>query len=108
MRIFKLATGSLVLLIIGLFVYQNLPTFRSELDFSMNLYLRDTLQWKHHLYTIMALSAALGFVAGVILMLKPYFNVRRLLAQERQEKQQMAAPPTPTETIGEKETASEA
>ena len=46
------------------------------------------LKWTHRLYTIIAISAGLGLVLGILLMLKPYLKIRRTLAGERQEKQQ--------------------
>jgi hypothetical protein len=86
MKLFKWLSGLIILAIIGLFIYQNLATFKSDLTFSMDLIER--LEWKHHLYTIIVISAGLGLVLGILLMLKPYLKIRRILAGERQEKQQ--------------------
>jgi uncharacterized membrane protein YciS (DUF1049 family) len=86
MKLFKWLSGCIILAIIGLFIYQNLGTFKSDLPFSLDLI--EKLEWKHHLYTIIAISAGLGLVLGILLMLKPYLKIRRTLAGERQEKQQ--------------------
>jgi hypothetical protein len=88
MKLFKWLSGCIILAVIGMFIYQNLVTFKQELDFSFELI--EKLEWKHHLYTIIAISAGLGWVLGILLMLKPYLKIRRILAGERQEKQQSA------------------
>lgn len=99
MRLFKLITGGLIVLIVGLFFWQNTPTFTTQLPFQFNLYIKEQLQWSLNLYTLLLMAGAAGLVLGLLLMLRPYFNVRRLLAQERQERQQVlpaaeqAAPP---------------
>ena len=86
MKLFKWFSGCIILAIIGLFIYQNLGTFKSDIPFSLDLI--EQLKWTHHLYTIIAISAGLGLVLGILLMLKPYLKIRRTLAGERQEKQQ--------------------
>jgi hypothetical protein len=53
--------------------------------------IKEEMQWTHHLYTLLLVSGFGGLVFGILVMMKPYFNVRRLLAQERQEKQAMAS-----------------
>jgi hypothetical protein len=95
MRIFKLVTTLLVLGLIGAFIYQNTPTFQTPIPFRYNLLIQEEMQWTHHLYTLLLVSAFGGVVFGILIMMKPYFNVRRLLAQERQEKQAMAPTPPP-------------
>jgi|GEM_PF-1378510 len=87
MKLFKWLSGCIILAIIGLFIYQNLATWKSSADFTLYLYI-EHLNWSHHLYTIIAISAGLGLVLGILLMLKPYLKIRRILAGERQEKQQ--------------------
>jgi len=93
MKVFKLVTGGLILLIVGLFIWQNIPTFTSPLQFQLNLYIKEHLQWSLKLYSLLLLTGLAGLCLGLLAMLRPYFNVRRLLAQERQERQQ----PSPTE-----------
>jgi len=97
MRLFKLITTGLVLAMIGLFFWQNGATFRTFLDFSFDLYIREPLQWKHQLSTLLVFAVFLGFLAGILIMLKPYFNARRLLAQERLHRPSVKAlaPPLP-------------
>jgi uncharacterized integral membrane protein len=85
MKAFKLITGILILLIIGLFLSQNASTFVSPLQFQLNLYIKEHLQWTLRVYTVLLLAGIAGLFLGIVLMLRPYFNVRRLLAQERQE-----------------------
>lgn len=95
MQLFKLITGGLILALIGLFIYQNLSTFNTFLQFSLDLYIREKVVWSHHLYTLLLFSALLGFIVGLVLMLRPYFNIRRQLSQERQEKEQLRAQQPP-------------
>ncbi|MDY0038719.1 MAG: hypothetical protein RBS57_00290 [Desulforhabdus sp.] len=90
MKVFKLVTGGLILLIVGLFFWQNIPTFVRPLDFQLNLYIKEHLKWSLKLYSLLLLTGMAGLCLGLLIMLKPYFNVRRLLAQERQERQQLA------------------
>jgi hypothetical protein len=101
MRTFKLLLIILILAVIGLFIWQNLAVFKTTLPFTFDLYFRDQMAWTHNLYTLLLFVGTLGFLLGIFLMLKPYFNVRRLLAQERQQRQQAKAP-QPTSTIAEK------
>lgn len=99
MRLFKLSVTGLILAFIGLFFWQNAGIFKAILSFSLDLYIREPLQWKHHLYTTLFFAGFLGFLAGICVMLKPYFNIRRLLAQERQQRLPLRAlaPPLPVE-----------
>ena len=92
MRTFKLLISILFLAFIGLFFWQNLPAFKTTLPFSLNLYFREQMNWTHQLYTLLLIAGGLGFLLGFLLMLKPYFNVRRLLAQERLEREQERMP----------------
>ncbi|NTU49207.1 MAG: LapA family protein [Syntrophobacteraceae bacterium] len=94
MRLFKLITGGLIVLIIGLFIYQNVPTFKSSIPFSFDMFIREKVTGEFSLYSLLLSAGIIGVLLGVFLMLKPYFNVRRLLAQERSNKQ-------PADTSGE-------
>jgi len=85
MKIFKLITGGLIILIVGLFIWQNIPTFNSELQFHFNLYIQEHLTWTLKLYSLLLIIGLLGFILGIVLVLRPYFNARRALAKERQE-----------------------
>lgn len=96
MRLFKLITGGLVLFVIGLFLWQNVPTFTAPLEFQLDLYIKEHLKWTLQVYTLLLIVGFLGFVFGLLVMLRPYFNVRRLLAQERQQQiGQQSSPPMP-------------
>ena len=101
MRLFKLITTGLVLAMIGLFFWQNGATFRAFLDFSFDLYIREPLLWKQQLSTLLLMAGFLGFVVGLSIMLKPYFNARRLLAQERQQRPSVKALESPPSEIHE-------
>ena len=86
MRLFKLITVSLLLAIVALFIYQNLATFQTLINFSFDLYIREKLSWQHYLYTLLLFSFGIGFFGGILVMLRPYFNVRRRMIRERQER----------------------
>lgn len=92
MKLFKLFTSCLLLAIVALFFWQNLPTFQAPVPFQLNLYLRQPWSWTLSQCTLLIFSLALGFVVGFGLMLKPYFRIRRLLAQERKGKEQESSP----------------
>lgn len=95
MKIFKLVTGGLIVCIIGLFIWQNIPAFTTELPFHFDLYIKEHLTWTLKVYTLLAAIGLLGFILGIVMMLKPYFNARRSLAKERQE--HLMHPPLETE-----------
>lgn len=108
MRLFKLITGGLVLLVIGLFLWQNVPAFTTPVEFQLNLYIKEHLSWTLQVYTLLLIVGFLGFVIGLLVMLRPYFNVRRLLAQERQQQlEQQSSPPRPEATSAAQEDAPE-
>jgi NADH:ubiquinone oxidoreductase subunit K len=91
MRLFKLLVALLILGTIGLFLFENIGTFTSPQAFLLNVTIStwkwEILQFKIELYLILLLSAAIGFIVGMALMLKPYRKTKRLLAQEKKEKQ---------------------
>ncbi len=87
MRLFKLIASGLIVLIIGLFIYQNIAEFRKPITFSFNLYIHEMLTGSVSLYSLLLAAGMVGLLFGVFIMLKPYFNVRRLLIQERANKQ---------------------
>ena len=96
MRLFKLCTTSFVLALVGLFFWQNGSIFKTFLPFSFDLHILEPLHWKHHLYTLLLFAGFLGFLAGILTMLKPYRKMRRLLAFERQQRgavRALAPPP---------------
>lgn len=101
MRWVKLATSALVLGLIGLFIYQNLATFNSEVVFGIDLQVAEPMKWSIYVYTLIAIAAGFGFLAGLLLMFKPYRGARRTLKDERQERlaEQMAPKPEPTPAV---------
>jgi uncharacterized membrane protein YciS (DUF1049 family) len=88
MKWFKWITIVLLLAIVGISIYQNLATFDAPSKFGLDLHFQE-FSWSPHLYTIIGIAALLGFILGILLMLKPHVKTRRLLAAERQEKQQL-------------------
>jgi uncharacterized membrane protein YciS (DUF1049 family) len=88
MKWFKWITIVLLLAIVGISIYQNLATFDAPSQFGLDLHFQE-FSWSPHLYTIIGIAALLGFILGILLMLKPHVKTRRLLAAERQEKQQL-------------------
>jgi uncharacterized membrane protein YciS (DUF1049 family) len=98
MKWVKWITISLILAIIALFIYQNLPVFDSPTTFVLDLHFRE-FQWSHQLYTIFGIGALLGFILGILLMLKPHLKVRRKLSEERQAKEQLREQQKAHETI---------
>lgn len=98
MKYFKLITSALVLGLIGLFIYQNLESLLAPVHFSLNLYIQESAQWSPSLYVVIIAFTLVGFLTGLFVMLRPFFNTRRQLAQERQERAQMAAAPAAQQT----------
>jgi hypothetical protein len=87
----------IILIILGLiaaFAWQNLPTFNAEQPFQLSLYFGQPIKWTHSVLSLVGIAAILGFVVGVLVMLKPFLNLRKKVAQERQDKpeQEVKAP----------------
>lgn len=91
MRIFKLILTLLILGLAALFAWENLSTFQQVIPFQLNLYFREVQKWEHHIYTVLGIAFGLGFFLGALLVLRPYFRLRRRLVQERVEKEQLRA-----------------
>lgn len=85
MRFIKLIVTLGILGLIGLFFWQNLPTFNAVQPFELRLYFGQPLKWTHSLFSLLGISAAIGFFVGILVMLKPYMGLRKKLAQEKQE-----------------------
>lgn len=98
MRLFKLCTTSLVLALVGLFFWQNSAVFKAFLPFSYDLYIREPIHWRHHLYTLLFYAGFLGFLTGILVMLRPYRKMKRLLMLERQQRIAVKALAPPPET----------
>jgi hypothetical protein len=97
MRWIKLIVVLVILGLIALFAWQNIPTFNAVHSFQLNLYFSQPLVWTHSVVALMAISAGIGLVIGILVMLKPFLNTRRKLAQERQVKQEKQEVPPPQE-----------
>jgi uncharacterized integral membrane protein len=80
----------IILVILGIaaaFIWQNLPTLSAEQPFAFSLYFGQPFKWTHPVYFLLALAAIVGFLLGVVVMLKPFRSVRKKLAQERLDRQ---------------------
>jgi uncharacterized integral membrane protein len=89
MRVFKLLVSLIILCLVGLFIYQNMETWKQLIQFRLNLYFYNpSTSPGVELYMIIVLSALAGFIVGLAAMMKPFFKTRRLLKRERQEKKQ--------------------
>lgn len=86
MRLFKLGTTSLVLGILGLFLWQNSGSFGALLPFQLDLHIREPIHWEHQVSSLILFSGFFGFLLGLLVMGRPYRRLRRVLAQERQER----------------------
>ncbi len=91
MRLFKLFTTASLVGLIALFLYENLAMFTSRLPFMLDLYIREQVNWDHPVYAVLLFAFVLGFLAGVAVMLKPFLQMRRLIGQERENKDQVRA-----------------
>lgn len=85
MRFVKLIVTVVILVVIGLFFWQNLPTFNAVQPFKLTLYFGQPMVWSHSLFSLLGISTAIGFLVGILVMLKPYLGLRKKLAQEKQE-----------------------
>jgi hypothetical protein len=103
MRVFSWITGGLLLAIVGLFVYQNLPTFNGLLPFCLDFHIHEAFTWFHRVYTVIGMTASLGFLLGLVVMLKPYLKMRRLLNEWRNLKEPAQAQQQPQETKADQE-----
>ena len=90
MRLFKLIVTLVILGLAALFIYQNIPTWTHPVAFKLNLgfFQTDPAGVQIEQYIIILLAGLGGLIVGLVLMLKPYFRVRRLLKRERIEKKQ--------------------
>ncbi len=94
MRWFKLGIVVIILALVALFIYQNMPTFEQDLPFNYNLHVTDKVEWTHSVSALIFMSAGLGFIIGILVMLKPYMSARRLLSQERKSNKLNESAPT--------------
>jgi uncharacterized integral membrane protein len=90
MRLVKLIVTLLIVGLIALFIGQNLEAWTHKVAFNLDLWILGKLHVELELYLIILISALIGFILGVLLILKPYFKARRTLARERQAKKEAA------------------
>jgi hypothetical protein len=86
MRFFKLIAVVLILGLIGLFIYQNVSILTAPLSFKLSFYISTPLVMSLSVYALAITTTVIGLILGLAIMLKPFLNLRRQLAQERQEK----------------------
>ena len=91
MKLFRLFTTLLLLGVIFLFIRQNMATFQRDLDFSLYLFIREDVRWTLKVYTIIFISGFVGLLAGLSLMFRPFFQMRRALFEERGKKERLLA-----------------
>lgn len=87
MRFFKWFTSLLLLVLIGLFIQQNLHTLRAQLPFVMNLYIREQVDWTMSLFGVILLAGFIGFLFGAWIMCK-IFRIRRQFGEHKGEKRE--------------------
>ena len=90
MRLVKLIITLAIIGLIALFVGQNMKAWTSPVSFDLDLWILGKTEWNLQIYLIILISAIIGLLIGIILMLKPYFRTRKLLARERQERKEAA------------------
>ena len=97
MKLVKLIITLVVLGLIALFVGQNMKAWTGLVPFNIDLWILGKAEWNLEIYLIILISAGIGLLMGIILMLKPYFRTRKLLARERHERKQAAQAEIPPE-----------
>jgi hypothetical protein len=85
MRFIKPIVMLIILGLIATFFWQNLATFNAEQPFKLSFYFGQPMAWTHSTFSLLAISAAIGLVVGILVMLKPYLGLRKKLAQEQPE-----------------------
>ncbi|NTW35121.1 MAG: hypothetical protein HGB17_03130 [Syntrophobacteraceae bacterium] len=99
MKLFKLITSALVAGIVLLFIKQNMAAYTTRIPFTLDLYIREPLNWGHSVYGLIIMSGLGGFVLGFLVLLRPYMHMRRLLAEKRDvaevAREQEPPPPPP-------------
>jgi uncharacterized integral membrane protein len=90
MRLVKLIVTLVIVGFIALFIGQNLKAWTGPVSFNLDFWVLGKTEWNLELWVIILIAALIGFLLGAILLLKPYFKVRRALARERQDKKAAA------------------
>ena len=91
MRLFRLFTTALLVAVIVLFIRQNMTTFDMVLPFSLNLYIREQVQWTHQVGSLLLAVGLMGVLIGMALMLKPWLHLRKLVNEERKARAELEA-----------------
>lgn len=91
MRLLKPVIGLVILVLIALFVWQNAQTWAGAVNFKLDLYFSQAA-WSLQVYVLIFLSALIGFIVGILALLKPYLTLRRQASRERKEKKAMERP----------------
>jgi uncharacterized membrane protein YciS (DUF1049 family) len=89
---------------IALFAAENMKAWTTPVSFNLDLWILGKAEWNLQLYLVAVISAGIGLLIGIILMLKPYFRVRKTLARVRKEKKDAAQ----AETVTAKDTEAQA
>jgi len=86
MRFIKPIIILIILGLIALFIWQNIPTFNALQVFQLTLPFSQPMKWTFSLATLVGISGVVGLLVGIIIMFKPYRGLRKKLVEERQEK----------------------
>lgn len=89
MRFIKPIVILVILGVIVAFIWQNLPTLTAPQHFALSLGFGQPFKTAPPNACLLATAAIVGFVVGIVAMLKPLQNARKKLAQERQDKQEV-------------------
>ncbi len=84
MRFIKPIIILIILGLIALFIQQNLGTFNAAQPFKLSLYFGQPMVWTLSIFALLTVSAVVGLVVGILIMLKPYTGLRKKMAQEKQ------------------------
>ena len=84
MRFVKPIVALVILAVIALFFWQNVDAFAKMQQFKLSLFFGAPLTWEHSVFSLLAMSAVVGFVVGILVMLKPYQSARKRLAEDKQ------------------------
>ena len=89
MRFIKPIVILVILGLIAAFIWQNLSTLTAPQQFALSFGFGQPLKTAPPAACLYATAAIVGFVVGIVVMLKPLRNARKKLAEERQDKQEV-------------------
>ncbi len=108
MRWLKLGFPIIILGLIAFFVYQNLLTFEQSVAFKYEFGFLGKAAWSHPLYAVIGMSGGIGFLVGLLLMMKPYLGAKRRLKEARKAAAAAPAPATGAPAVSSEPTVARA